>query len=60
MTQGALERNKAACGAGVRCVVDAGLARRPCYDASTALTRLATVPISQASAEQRRGRAGGV
>jgi ATP-dependent RNA helicase HrpB len=43
---------------GVRIVVDAGLARRPVFDATTGLTRLETVPASRASAEQRAGRAG--
>jgi ATP-dependent helicase HrpB len=44
--------------AGVRAVVDAGLARRPVFDAGTGLTRLATVAASRASADQRAGRAG--
>jgi ATP-dependent helicase HrpB len=44
--------------AGVRVVVDAGLARRPVFDAGTGLTRLATAPASRASADQRAGRAG--
>jgi len=43
---------------GVRIVVDAGLARRPAFDATTGLTRLETVPASRASADQRAGRAG--
>src|SRR5262245_53351160 len=43
---------------GVRVVVDAGLARRPVFDAGTGLTRLTTGPASRASAEQRAGRAG--
>ncbi|MFN2348612.1 MAG: ATP-dependent helicase HrpB [Thioalkalivibrio sp.] len=43
---------------GIRVVVDSGLARRPVFDPRSGLTRLATVRISQASAEQRRGRAG--
>jgi ATP-dependent helicase HrpB len=43
---------------GVRIVVDAGLARRPVFDATTGLTRLETVPASRASADQRAGRAG--
>jgi len=43
---------------GVDVVVDAGLERAPAFDPATAMTRLATVRISQASAEQRRGRAG--
>lgn len=43
---------------GVRIVVDAGLARRPAFDAQTGLTRLQTAPASRASADQRAGRAG--
>ena len=43
---------------GVRVVVDAGLARVPRYDPASGLTRLATVRVSRASADQRRGRAG--
>ncbi len=44
--------------AGVRVVVDSGLSRVPRYDASAGLTRLHTVRVSRASADQRRGRAG--
>ncbi len=43
---------------GVRAVVDLGLARRPAVDVGTGMTRLETVRVSQASADQRRGRAG--
>ncbi|MFT5449355.1 MAG: ATP-dependent helicase HrpB [Gammaproteobacteria bacterium] len=43
---------------GVGVVIDSGLARRPYFDANTGLTRLRTVNISRASAEQRAGRAG--
>ena len=43
---------------GVRVVVDAGLARVPQADPSGLRTRLVTVRASQASVEQRRGRAG--
>jgi ATP-dependent helicase HrpB len=43
---------------GVRIVVDGGLARTPRYSPRTGLTRLETVRISRASADQRRGRAG--
>ena len=43
---------------GVRLVVDAGLDRSPRYDPATGLTRLVTRPASQASADQRAGRAG--
>jgi ATP-dependent helicase HrpB len=44
--------------AGVRIVVDAGLARVPRLDPRSGLTRLVTVTASKASAEQRAGRAG--
>ena len=43
---------------GVRVVIDCGLARVPRFDPGAELTRLVTVPVSQASADQRRGRAG--
>ncbi len=43
---------------GVRVVVDAGLARVPRYDPRSGMSRLETVRVSQASADQRRGRAG--
>jgi ATP-dependent helicase HrpB len=43
---------------GVRVVVDAGLSRVPRYDPASGLTRLATVRVSRAAADQRRGRAG--
>jgi ATP-dependent helicase HrpB len=43
---------------GVRVVVDSGLSRVPRYSPRTGMTRLATVRVSLASAEQRRGRAG--
>jgi ATP-dependent helicase HrpB len=43
---------------GVRVVIDCGLARVPRYEAEVGLTRLETVRVSRASAEQRRGRAG--
>ena len=43
---------------GIRVVVDAGLMRLPRFDPATGLTRLDTVPVSQATADQRRGRAG--
>ena len=43
---------------GVRVVVDCGLARVPRYDPSSGLTRLETVRVSRAAADQRRGRAG--
>ncbi len=44
--------------AGVRIVVDAGLARVPRFDPRTGLSRLRTITASQASADQRTGRAG--
>ncbi|WP_075216852.1 ATP-dependent helicase HrpB [Mongoliimonas terrestris] len=43
---------------GVRIVVDGGLARVPRYEPGTGLTRLETVRVSRAAADQRRGRAG--
>ena len=43
---------------GVRAVVDTGLAREPRFDPNSGFTRLETVAISQASADQRAGRAG--
>ena len=45
---------------GIRAVVDTGLAREPRFDPSSGFTRLQTVAISQASADQRAGRAGRV
>lgn len=43
---------------GIRVVVDSGLQRLPRFDPASGMTRLITVKSSQASAEQRRGRAG--
>jgi ATP-dependent helicase HrpB len=43
---------------GVRIVVDSGLARRPRFEPGLGLSRLVTERVSQAAAEQRRGRAG--
>lgn len=43
---------------GVRVVVDAGWSRLPRFDPNSGLTRLATMRVSQAAADQRRGRAG--
>jgi ATP-dependent helicase HrpB len=43
---------------GIRIVVDSGLARVPRFEPDTGLTRLETVRVSLASADQRRGRAG--
>ena len=45
---------------GIRAVIDAGLAREPRFDPNSGFTRLETVNISQASADQRAGRAGRV
>ena len=44
--------------AGVRIVVDCGLARVPRYEPDVGVTRLETVRVSRAAADQRRGRAG--
>ena len=44
--------------AGVRVVVDSGLARAPRFDTRTGMTRLTTITTSRASADQRAGRAG--
>ncbi|MGU3496380.1 ATP-dependent helicase HrpB [Xanthobacteraceae bacterium A53D] len=43
---------------GVRVVVDCGLARVPRFEPDVGLTRLETVRVSRAAADQRRGRAG--
>ncbi len=43
---------------GVRVVIDSGLARVPRYEPDLGLTRLETVRVSRAAADQRRGRAG--
>lgn len=43
---------------GVRIVVDSGLARVPRYEPDVGMTRLETVRVSRAAADQRRGRAG--
>ncbi len=45
---------------GVRVVVDSGLMRIPAYEPDVGLTRLETVRVSKANADQRRGRAGRV
>jgi ATP-dependent helicase HrpB len=45
---------------GIRAVIDTGLAREPRFDPNSGFTRLETVTISQASADQRAGRAGRV
>jgi ATP-dependent helicase HrpB len=44
----------------VRAVVDLGLAREPRFDPASGMSRLETVSISKASADQRAGRAGRV
>ena len=43
---------------GVRVVVDSGLSRVPVFEPNIGLTRLETVRVSRAAADQRRGRAG--
>ena len=43
---------------GIRLVIDSGLARVPRFEPASGLTRLETVNISRASAQQRAGRAG--
>jgi ATP-dependent RNA helicase HrpB len=45
---------------GVRVVIDSGFARRPRFDPASGMSRLETLRISRASADQRRGRAGRV
>ncbi len=42
----------------VRVVIDSGLMRVPVYEPDVGLTRLETVRVSRANADQRRGRAG--
>ena len=43
---------------GVRIVIDSGLSRVPRYSPRSGMTRLETVRVARASADQRRGRAG--
>ena len=43
---------------GVRIVIDSGFMRLPRFSPRSGMTRLETVRVSQASADQRRGRAG--
>jgi len=43
---------------GVRVVIDSGLSRVPRFEPGVGLTRLETVRVSRAAADQRRGRAG--
>jgi ATP-dependent helicase HrpB len=45
---------------GVKAVIDSGLAREPRFDPNSGFSKLMTVNISQASADQRAGRAGRV
>ncbi|NGQ96171.1 ATP-dependent helicase HrpB [Brevibacillus sp. SYP-B805] len=44
--------------AGIQVVIDSGLMRVPRFSPRTGMTRLETVKVSRASADQRRGRAG--
>ncbi|MBO0742015.1 MAG: ATP-dependent helicase HrpB, partial [Hyphomicrobiaceae bacterium] len=43
---------------GVRVVIDSGVARLPRFEPDVGITRLETVRVSRAAADQRRGRAG--
>jgi ATP-dependent helicase HrpB len=43
---------------GIEAVIDTGLKRSPRFDPASGMTSLETVRVSQASAEQRKGRAG--
>lgn len=43
---------------GIAAVVDSGLTRKPVFDPDSGLSRLRLLPIAQASADQRAGRAG--
>lgn len=43
---------------GVRTVIDSGFAREPRFDSRSGFSKLATVPVTLDSAEQRKGRAG--
>jgi ATP-dependent helicase HrpB len=43
---------------GIRMVVDSGLQRVPRFDPRSGMSRLMTLPVSKASADQRKGRAG--
>jgi ATP-dependent helicase HrpB len=45
---------------GVEAVIDTGFKRSPRFDPASGMTALATIRVSQASAEQRKGRAGRV
>ena len=43
---------------GIRVVIDGGLMRTPAFSPRTGMTRIETLRVSRASADQRRGRAG--
>lgn len=43
---------------GIEAVIDTGLKRAPRFDPASGMTALETIRVSQASAEQRKGRAG--
>ncbi|WP_085900353.1 ATP-dependent helicase HrpB [Kiloniella majae] len=43
---------------GIRIIIDCGFRRSPRFDPSSGLTRLETIRVSRASADQRAGRAG--
>lgn len=43
---------------GVRIIIDSGLQRSPRYEPDLGISRLETIRVSRASADQRRGRAG--
>ncbi len=43
---------------GIEAVIDTGLKRKPRFDPASGMTALETVRVTQASAEQRKGRAG--
>ena len=43
---------------GIRVVVDSGFMRAPRFEVRSGMARLTTLPVSKASADQRRGRAG--
>ena len=45
---------------GITCVIDTGLMRVPRFSPATGMTGLATLPLTEDRAEQRRGRAGRV
>ncbi|MCM3782830.1 ATP-dependent helicase HrpB [Neobacillus mesonae] len=45
---------------GITVVIDSGIRRESLYSSRTGMSRLVTVPISKASSDQRRGRAGRV